>query len=108
MEQAEQPARVRWAFLFALRRESAPFLRPLIVVQTFAYAPCPACRFEVGGTSGLVLETGIGAERAGRAIAWVLDRFAPRLVIAAGFAGALSRTLAVGEVVVATEVIEPD
>src|SRR5437763_16769408 len=90
---------VRWVFLFALRRESAPFLRPLKIAETFQDAPCPARRFDVGGKAGLVLETGIGAERAGRAITWVLERFEPRLVVAAGFAGALSRTLAVGEVV---------
>lgn len=54
------------------------------------------------------METGIGAERAGRAIAWVLDNFSPRLIVAAGFAGALSRTLTLGEVVVASEVVEPE
>jgi len=56
----------------------------------------------------LVVETGIGAERAARAIRWALDSFTPRLVVAAGFARALSVGVSLGQVVVASQVIEPD
>jgi nucleoside phosphorylase len=53
------------------------------------------------------LETGLGADRAAKAIRWVLDNFEPRLVVVAGFAGALSSTLKVGDVLLASEVVEP-
>ncbi|HTK75588.1 MAG TPA: hypothetical protein VL371_10050 [Gemmataceae bacterium] len=94
--------------LFALRRESTPFTRRLKQLTTLSAAPCPARLLDAHGKEVVVLETGIGAERAGRAIAWVLDNFSPHLVVAAGFAGALSRTLRLGQVVVASEVNEPD
>ena len=94
--------------LFALRRESAPFCRRLRRLEALPQAPCVARLFDGRGKTLLVLETGVGAQRAGGAIAWALDHFAPRLVVAAGFAGALSRTLKLAEVFVASEVIEPD
>ena len=67
--------------------------------------------FHVGNRSIVVLETGVGPDRARRAVNWFLDQRrqgAPDLVITAGFAGALSRTLSIGDIVVASEVIEPD
>jgi adenosylhomocysteine nucleosidase len=94
--------------LFALRRESAPFCRRLRQQETLPDAPCAARLFDGRGKTLLVLETGVGAERTAGAIAWALDHFAPRLVVAAGFAGALSRTLRLAEVFVASEVIESD
>jgi adenosylhomocysteine nucleosidase len=94
--------------LFALRRESAPFLSRLQALSGIAEAPCSAGLFKAGRRRILVLETGIGAERARRAVAWLLDNFTPKLLIAAGFAGALSDTLRVGDVMVASEVVEPE
>src|SRR5262245_42569871 len=93
-----------WAFLFALRRESAPFTRRLRLLCTFPDAPCPAALFNAGGQIVVVLETGVGCERAGRAATWLLNSIPPRLVVAAGFAGALSRTLKVGDVLLASGV----
>jgi adenosylhomocysteine nucleosidase len=55
-----------------------------------------------------VLETGVGAARAAEATRWLLDTHPPRLVVACGFAGALSSTLNVGDVLLASEVVEPD
>ena len=54
-----------------------------------------------------VLETGVGAKRSAIAIRWALEYFEPRLVVACGYAGALAPTLLIGEVLLASEVVEP-
>jgi adenosylhomocysteine nucleosidase len=99
---------VGWAFLFALARESAPFVRRMRLLRTFADAPCPARLFATRRDPMLVLEIGVGARRAAAAARWVLEECTPRLVVACGFAGALVPTFAVGDVLVASEVVEPD
>jgi adenosylhomocysteine nucleosidase len=109
MSEHLKPTRgVGWAFLFALRRESAPFTRGLRRLRSFAEAPCPARLYATRHDRALVLETGIGAARAAAAVRWVLESCSPRLVVAAGFAGALAPSLAVGEVILASEVVEPE
>jgi nucleoside phosphorylase len=55
-----------------------------------------------------VLEIGVGARRAAAAARWVLEECTPRLVVACGLAGALVPTFGVGDVLVASEVVEPD
>jgi nucleoside phosphorylase len=58
----------------------------------------------------IVLESGMGAERTAKALAWLVDPGrkhglpSPRVIISAGFAGSLSLECAVGDVVAATEV----
>jgi adenosylhomocysteine nucleosidase len=106
-ESNPKPTRgVGWAFLFALRRESAPFTRRLRFAERLP-APCPATLYETKRGPAVVLETGIGAKRAAAAIRWLLDNFEPRLVVVCGYAGALSATLRVGDVLLASEVVEP-
>jgi nucleoside phosphorylase len=99
---------VGWAFLFALPRESAPFVRGMRPLRAFADAPCRARLFATRRDPMMVLEIGVGAQRAAVAARWVLEECAPRLVVACGFAGALAPTFAVGDVLVASEVMEPD
>lgn len=55
-----------------------------------------------------MLVTGMGFESAASAIEWVLMTHECDLVIVAGFAGALDPELRVGDVVVASEVVETD
>ena len=96
--------------MFALRREAKPFrrrcghTRERIEIRT----PCPTWAYSCGGKKFLVLVTGIGAERAADAARWVWDHFRPRLLVACGFAGALSPKLQVGDVLLASEVVEAD
>jgi adenosylhomocysteine nucleosidase len=78
-------------------------VRRLRLLQHFPDAPCPAALY---ADSILVLETGVGAARARAAARWLLDNHPPALVVAAGFAGALASHLRVGDVVVASEVVE--
>ncbi len=99
--------------LFALRRESAPFRRLFSNEQPIPASPCPAflCRSayqQIG-----IVETGVGASRTEAALHWLgrLPRlghveYRPRFIISAGFAGALDERLAVGDTLVAQEVVD--
>ena len=59
------------------------------------------------------METGIGPNRAQRALDWVLAKplfegvpYEPKLVLFAGFAGSLNESLGVGDLVLATDVVD--
>jgi len=101
--------------LFALRQEAGAFLRATQVHEKLPGAPF---RIHVCGQSQspmLVMETGVGRERMQWALDWVLGQplvgdapYIPKLVISAGFSGALREDLRVGDIIVATEVIGPD
>jgi adenosylhomocysteine nucleosidase len=82
----------RAAVLFALRREASPFLRLL--------RRSPR-RDEIH-----VAVTGIGADRARACLERLLTPTVPQLVITAGYAGALRPGLHVGDVILASEVID--
>jgi adenosylhomocysteine nucleosidase len=109
MSELSKPTRsVGWAFLFALRHESRPFTRGLRRLKSVKDGPCSACIYQTNRGAVLVAETGVGAVRASTVARWAIEHFEPRLVIACGFAGALSPTLKVGDVLLASEVVEPD
>jgi adenosylhomocysteine nucleosidase len=98
--------------LFALRRESAPFLRLFPVQQRFGGAPCRARFCGPSWLTVLVVETGVGTDAASRALDWVLGSprldnvpYRPKVVLSAGFCGALKPGYGVGDVVVADEVV---
>jgi adenosylhomocysteine nucleosidase len=98
---------------FALRREARPFRREFRPHQRFGGAPCWAKFCGPAWLSVLVLETGVGQERTERAAEWLLARpklgnvaYRPKVVLSAGFCGALQDGLAVGDVVLATEVAD--
>jgi adenosylhomocysteine nucleosidase len=98
--------------LFALRRESAPFLRLFPVQQRVPGAPCRARFCGPSWLTVLVLETGVGPERTGRALDWLLGSpllenvpYRPKLVLSAGFCGALKPGYRVGDVILADDVI---
>jgi adenosylhomocysteine nucleosidase len=92
------------AILFALRRESAPFLRRLRDRTSIVKGVCPAWRGLIDSTPVVALETGVGASASERALGWLHGQETPALVIATGFSGALCESLHVGDVVVASEV----
>jgi adenosylhomocysteine nucleosidase len=61
----------------------------------------------------LVLETGVGLARMEAALTWLLDQpvlenvpYRPRVVLSAGFAGALQRGFQIGDIILATEVAD--
>jgi adenosylhomocysteine nucleosidase len=101
--------------VFALRREAAAFLREFPPHERFPGGPCPARFCGPEWLSVLVLETGVGTQRAEQAMRWLLGRprmgdvpCRPKLVLSAGFAGGLQENLRVGDVLLATEVVTPD
>jgi adenosylhomocysteine nucleosidase len=101
--------------VFALDREARPFCREFRPQQRFPGAPCWARFCGPAWLSVLVLETGIGATRARKAMEWLLSRpvlenvpYRPKVVLSAGFSGALQPGLAVGDIVLATEVIDTE
>jgi adenosylhomocysteine nucleosidase len=98
--------------LFALRRESAPFCRDYRPQQAFPGSPCWA-HYCDGPQRILVAETGVGHANVGRVLAWLLAKplfdgapYEPRLIVFAGFAGALTDALAVGDIVRPAEVAD--
>jgi adenosylhomocysteine nucleosidase len=101
--------------VFALRRESAPFLRLFPVQQRFPGAPCRARFCGPSWLTVLVLETGVGPEAVRPALDWLLNAplldnvpYRPKLVVSAGFCGALKPDYRVGDVVLADEVVSED
>jgi adenosylhomocysteine nucleosidase len=92
--------------LFALRREARALLRTFSPQQPLSGAPCRARLCGLPGRMVLMLETGIGAERTRMALEWLLDNYRPKLVLSAGFCGALDEDLQVGDLILATEIVD--
>jgi adenosylhomocysteine nucleosidase len=101
--------------IFALDREARPFRREFRPQQRFPGAPCWARFCGPAWLTVLVLQTGIGQTRTRTALEWMLSRpilgnvpYRPRVVLSAGFAGALQPGLAVGDIILATEVVDTE
>lgn len=101
--------------LFAMRRECRSFLREFPPQQRFRGAPCWARFCGPAWLSVLTLQTGIGEARTEAALSWLLSRpvmggvpYRPKLVLSAGFSGALREGFQVGDIILATEVATSD
>ena len=95
--------------LFALGREARPFFRQFPVQKKLASTPVRAFLCGNESCSILVLETGVGRERMEQALTWLLDQpNFPKLIISAGFSGALRAGLKIADIIVATDVIDED
>jgi adenosylhomocysteine nucleosidase len=101
--------------VFALGREAKAFRRTFPTQQRFPGAPCWARFCGPAWLSVLVVETGVGRQRAERTADWLLGRplvgnvpYHPKLVLAAGYCGALVDGLKTGDCVLATEVVDED
>ena len=99
--------------LFALRRESTAFRREFRPHQSFPGSPCWARFCGPAWLSVLVLETGVGEANVARVLDWLLAKpklesvpYEPKLLVCAGFAGALTDALHVGDIVLAEEVVD--
>ncbi len=99
--------------LFALERERGPFCREFRPNQAFGGAPCWARFCGPAWLSVLVVETGVGAANVGSVLDWLLTSpklgsvpYEPSLLIFAGFAGALTESLHIGDVVLADEIVD--
>ena len=101
--------------LFALRRECRFFLREFRPQQRFWGAPCWARFCGPAWLSVLTLQTGMGQARTEAALDWILGQplmggvpYRPKLVLSAGFSGALQEEFQVGDIILATEVASGD
>ena len=99
--------------VFALRRESLALWRQLRPYQRFKGAPCAAWRCGPAVRRVLILETGPGPQRTEAAMRWLLAQplvdggpYRPRFVVSAGFSGALQEAQGIGDVIVASEVLD--
>jgi adenosylhomocysteine nucleosidase len=99
--------------LFALRRESQYFRREFPPHTRFREAPCWAWFCGPAWLTVLVVETGPGAAAMERALRWLLSTplfgnvpYLPKLVLSAGFSGALRPERRVGDLLLATEVCD--
>jgi nucleoside phosphorylase len=107
--------------VFALRRESMYFRRAFPIRRRFPGAPClaqfrqlPGDEFHRSRQSVVMLETGVGAAATTTALSWCLSRprcqwmrYRPAFVLSVGFSGALQHQQRVGDLVLATEVVDP-
>jgi adenosylhomocysteine nucleosidase len=101
--------------VFALGREARAFHREFRPHQRFPGAPCRARFCGPPWLTVLVLETGMGQARVMSAVEWLLSKpalgdlpYRPKLVLAAGYCGALQGGYRVGDVILATEVSDPE
>src|SRR6266496_3950423 len=101
--------------LFALERERLFLHHAYCIDQPIADAPCPAFLCSCNQQRILVVETGVGADAALRAVNWLLSQpilaaavYEPTLLLFAGFAGALQASLHVGDTVLANDVVNLD
>jgi adenosylhomocysteine nucleosidase len=99
--------------LFALHRESGPFRSEFRPHQSFPGAPCWARFCGPAWLTVLVVETGMGQANVARAMDWLLDQpkldnvlYQPKLILFAGFAGALTEDLHIGDIVLADEIVD--
>jgi len=99
--------------VFALRRESMYFRRAYPCQQGFPHAPCRAQFRGPASRTVLMLESGIGGAAMEAALRWCLSGprlgglcYRPRLLVSMGFSGALQTGQRVGDLVLATEVVD--
>jgi nucleoside phosphorylase len=99
--------------LFALAREASHFYREFKPHQRFPAAPCHARFCGPAWLTVLVLESGVGAHATDRALDWIgssprLGRlpYRPKVILSAGYCGALQEHLRVGDIVFAEEVVD--
>jgi len=76
----------------------------MAVEEVVASPVCRIYRGKLRGKPCLLVQTGMGRERAEKATQFVLDRFPVTALISLGFAGALTPDLKIGDVVVCSTV----
>jgi len=99
--------------LLALERERLFIHDTYCIEREIAGGPCRGFLCATRQQPVLVVETGVGVERALRAVDWLLSEpvhdgrpHQPSLLLFAGFAGALDSSLRVGDPLLADEVID--
>jgi len=84
----------------ALKQEVAGLKKYMAVEETLTWQHCQIYRGNCEKSDILLLQTGIGRERAETAARYVLEHYPVTAVISLGFAGALTRESKVGDIIV--------
>lgn len=100
--------------VFALRWEARPVLRACKSVRRFRSAPFPLFRCHISASTFLLAEIGVGSQCAPQ-LEWLLREpvlenapYRPRFVLSAGYSGGLNEQFHLGDIVLATEVVDQD
>lgn len=94
--------------LSALAQERAALQRSLDGATTDRLFGLAVVSGSLGGRPLVIGEIGIGKVNAASQVALLIDRHEPDLVVFTGVAGGLDPTLAIGDVVIATDVVQHD
>lgn len=89
----------------AMPDEIRPLLRQAGPFEKEKLAGFALYRFTIGGHRVILIESGMGPERAATATALLIDRAAPAMLVNFGFGGAVTTDLRVGDVVVAERIL---
>jgi adenosylhomocysteine nucleosidase len=88
------------ALLGALREEVSDLRRHMSLVEILAEPACHMYRGEHRGRDVLLVQTGVGRQKAETATELVLGRYTVTALVSFGFAGALAEQLKVGDMVI--------
>ena len=88
------------AIIGALREELAGIRKRMDVSEVSLLENYPVCKGNYRGKNILLVQTGMGRERAEAATRLLLDSYPVSLLISLGFSGALSSELKVGDIVI--------
>jgi len=89
-----------FALVGALKEEVADLQRRMSLAQDFAWRRCRIYRGKYGKRDVLLLQTGTGKESAEIATRFILEHYPVTTLISLGFAGALTRELKVGDIII--------
>lgn len=99
--------------IFALGREARDFRREFRPHLAFPGGPCIAHFCGPAWLSVLVVETGVGSARMAASLEWLLRAprlggvpYRPKVVVSAGYSGALREDSQIGDVLLATDIAD--
>jgi len=88
------------AIMGAFGQEIIDLRRQMVIEEVVARRDCRLYRGKLKNRDTLLVQTGMGRERAENATQFVLERYPVTAIISLGFAGALAPELRIGDVVV--------
>lgn len=92
----------------ALNIEVQGLKEKMTEISEQAYAKMSYTKGKIGATDVVAVECGIGKVNAAMCAQIMIDKFSPDVIINSGIAGALSKELNVGDIVVAKDVVQHD
>lgn len=96
------------AIIGAMTEEVEALLSYLVDVVSYQYLQTSCYQGKLADKEVVVFQSGIGKVAAALATAFVIERFTPKVVINIGSAGGFAPQLAIGDVVVSSEVVYHD